>query len=141
MKDRDLLVLAAKAAGIRVIRSRLSDPMFRDFLVDIPCPRENSIYSKWNPLTDDGDSLRLAVKLRLDLMFDVVPCSALAQCLSDDHNGVSVIEVNPAGAGAAGAGVATRRAIVLAAAELAIKNGRDTTLPALNYNLKGDANA
>lgn len=126
MNDRDLLVLAAKAAGIRVIRSRMSDPMFRDFLVDVPCPRENSVYSKWNPLADDGDALRLAVKLRLDVMFDVVPESSCAQRV-EHHNPVSVIEWHSSDAGAA-----TRLAIVKAAAMIARKSSRDTTLPTLS---------
>jgi hypothetical protein len=46
MTDRELLELAAKAIGIEDIRYNL----------------DNDI---WNPLTDDGDALRLAVKLRL----------------------------------------------------------------------------
>jgi len=43
--DRELLELAARAAGIHPH--------------DIECT--------WNPLTDDGDALRLAVKLGLDV--------------------------------------------------------------------------
>lgn len=45
MKDRELLEMAAEAAGIEV----------RDM--------ETGSYSMWNPLNDDGDALRLAVKL------------------------------------------------------------------------------
>ena len=48
MTDRELLALAAKAAGIAW----------------------NGRIDSWNPLTDDGDALRLAVKLRLDLHFE-----------------------------------------------------------------------
>jgi len=50
MTDRELLELAAKAAGLRI-----------NFH---PC----ASYA-WNPLTDDGDALRLAVKLEIDLTF------------------------------------------------------------------------
>lgn len=50
MTDRELLELAAKAAGV--------DYKGWD--------REWT----WNPLTDDGDALRLAVKLRIDVCSD-----------------------------------------------------------------------
>ncbi|WP_151208935.1 hypothetical protein [Bordetella petrii] len=63
MEDRELLELAAKAAGIAVIRSRLGDSLWEDFLLrDV-----NGDGIGWNPLTDDGDALRLAVKLGLFL--------------------------------------------------------------------------
>lgn len=53
MIDRELLELAAKAAGIEWIYEEcdifyLANPL-----------------RPWNPLTDDGDALRLAVKLRI----------------------------------------------------------------------------
>ena len=49
--DRELLELAAKAIGLDLVKysSHLKDDWI-DF---------------WNPLTDDGDALRLAVKLRM----------------------------------------------------------------------------
>ena len=52
MTDRELLERAAKAAGIHPH--------------DIECT--------WNPLTHDGDALRLAVKLGITI--DLVDCSA-----------------------------------------------------------------
>jgi hypothetical protein len=58
--DRELLELAAKAAGIRIKWDKdgeLRSPLLRDALGDVP----------WNPLTDDGDALRLAVKLGMKL--------------------------------------------------------------------------
>jgi len=59
MTDREMLELAAKAAGIDWIKN----------CVWI----ENGFYSPlakheriaWNPLTDDGDAFRLAVKLKI----------------------------------------------------------------------------
>jgi hypothetical protein len=57
--DRELLELAAKAAGIRF------DGFDEDRGVDIWWLPDLSRYDKWNPLDDDGDALRLAVKLRL----------------------------------------------------------------------------
>lgn len=57
--DRELLELAAKAAGYDYITETEGDVFAwksRDCI-------------EWNPLTNDGDALRLAVKLRMDLMF------------------------------------------------------------------------
>jgi len=53
LSDKALLVLAAKAAGIKLIPYE-NAPLIDD---------EGETY--WNPLTDDGDALRLAVKLEL----------------------------------------------------------------------------
>lgn len=60
----ELLELAAKAAGIVVVRSRLDDPFNKDMLVNASPrnPFQNS--GAWNPLSDDGDALRLAVNVR-----------------------------------------------------------------------------
>jgi hypothetical protein len=57
MSDRELLELAAKAAGVNV---RFGE---NGYSYDHDSPR----WEEWNPLTDDGDALRLAVKLRMDL--------------------------------------------------------------------------
>lgn len=65
MTDRELLELAAKAAGIEVIRSRLEDPLNMDMLVNDSFRNIAQVAGAWNPLTDDGDALRLAVKLGL----------------------------------------------------------------------------
>ena len=55
MTDRELLEMAAKAAGYEV-----------DSDCDRLDVRDNSGAPKiWNPLADDGDALRLAVKLGL----------------------------------------------------------------------------
>ena len=60
MTDRELLELAAKAAAIKV----LIDPSGAMRNCTGLHPASN-IFSAptWNPLTDDGDALRLAVKL------------------------------------------------------------------------------
>ena len=54
MTDRELLELAAKAAGIELVTgtTRLASAQG---------------IATWNPLKDDGDALRLAVKLGIDL--------------------------------------------------------------------------
>ena len=56
MSDRELLELAAKAAGIRINHWIYDDG-----------PAVLEVGGTWNPLTDDGDALRLAVKLGMIL--------------------------------------------------------------------------
>ena len=97
--DRELLELAARAAGVLFFvdsRGRCME-MHANLM---PCP--------WNPLTDDGDALRLAV--RLSLMIDTdynshtaVGSASLCEIL-EGHSGDPL--------------AATRRAIVRAAAEI-----------------------
>ena len=60
MTDRELLELAAKAAGMTIV-SRCDDGR---------CGVEG-LGKWWNPLTDDGDALRLAVRLELFHRFDM----------------------------------------------------------------------
>lgn len=54
MTDKELLQLAAKSADIKIEWHGEQDPW---------CFAEIHPGIKWNPLTDDGDALRLAVKL------------------------------------------------------------------------------
>jgi hypothetical protein len=61
MDDRTLLELAAKAAGIELRRLNCGGPSGQVWLSD----KEIWVHG-WNPLTDDGDALRLAVKLKID---------------------------------------------------------------------------
>ena len=97
---REMLVLAAKAAGM---------------------PWDRWVETgddSWNPLEDDGDALRLAVKLRLTVM------------VWSDGGCVSAAKTTPDGAPSSNAGgwkavfargdidSATRQAIVCAAAEI-----------------------
>ena len=56
MTDKELLELAAKAAGLH-----LSWWHERGAFLD------TSTLEMWNPLIDDGDALRLAVKLKIDI--------------------------------------------------------------------------
>jgi hypothetical protein len=60
MTDRELLELAAKAAG-DVTHEEVWKGEYSHF--------ERNGYG-WNPLTDDGDALRLAVKLGIGIDFD-----------------------------------------------------------------------
>jgi hypothetical protein len=98
MTDRELLELAAKAAGIGGAWSS-ARPGIRTL-------HSHSEDLVWNPLTDDGDALRLAVKLRLEI--DI------------HHTGIAVrtptgIKVLVSADDEQDAYTATRRAIVRAA--------------------------
>lgn len=108
--DRELLEMAAKAAGLKGSWNR-----------EVACIRllpgkktpYGMIYSYWDPLTDDGDALRLAVKLGIA----IYPPEA-------DGDGATVNAPGPGSAwisepvDAGDACAATRRAIVTAAAGL-----------------------
>lgn len=112
--DRELIELAAKAAGLRINAPRQSE---RDAVVD---PKKASLWlsdgtTGWNPLVHDSDALRLAVKLKMFL--DLENCNAANSNDpvtlwfgggNDEHAGVSHDECDP--------NAATRRAIVRAAA-------------------------
>lgn len=67
--DREMLEMAAKAAGIAVVRSRLDDPACQDFLIRGSVRNQSQDLGPWNPLADDGDALRLAVTLRISVNF------------------------------------------------------------------------
>jgi hypothetical protein len=84
MTDKELLELAAKAIGLKLQYNYLGG---RD------------ANQPWDPLTDDGDALRLAVKLKL-LSPELDPRIAIAPLDSEYPY------------------AATRRAIVRAAAEI-----------------------
>ena len=61
MTDIELLELAAKAAGIAIVPCGCRNKKW-------PFKHDEAISGKWghwNPLEDDGDALRLAVKLGL----------------------------------------------------------------------------
>jgi len=94
MIDRELLELAAKAAVIEIENNSENVFAIWDFT------QEPATFREWNPLIDDGDALRLAVKLHLPpegiIMFHA---SEMPEWGSDPY-------------------AATRRAIVLAAAEI-----------------------
>lgn len=107
MNDRELLELAAKAAGYTV-HGWIVDRFIVNF--------GDGLRGEWNPLTDDCDALRLAVKCRL--MVDVLGGRSFAcwgVVKGQIQRGHEVSED-------IGAGVdefaATRRAIVRAAAEI-----------------------
>jgi len=111
MTDREMLELAAKAAGMpehRYCEAWKAMAMYT--------PQDGFFGLCWNPLTDNADALRLAVKLRMSLE----PCRTMGGEWKEVH-------AYPKGRGDC-AGIAplsngnddaaTCRAIVLAAAKL-----------------------
>ena len=117
MTDRELLELAAKASGI--------DLHFRKALMpkdpDVPCYLDvNSVGEsnhpywqpviRWNPLTDDGDALRLAVELKFEIF-----CGEDQSEVKDYEQTFVIIEEHKDHESPVSA---TRRAIVRAAAEI-----------------------
>ncbi|MDH1575497.1 hypothetical protein [Pseudomonas sp. GD03746] len=64
MTDKDLLGLAAKAAGLGEV---LAMPMSRTEFSYVVEEVDGGPLKPWNPLEDDGDALRLAVKLDLTI--------------------------------------------------------------------------
>ena len=121
MTDRELLELAAKAAGIEYNPERskphpISGAFFGLWLVFHDEPSE---YARryFNPLRDDGDALRLAVKLGFDVCIDTRiernPDTQVIGFIGDGADTFDVIESH------GDPYAATRRAIVRAAAALA----------------------
>ncbi len=106
--DRELLELAAKAAGIRIDKSPSNgggngNDGF-DVMGNVVLDWRNGI--TWNPLADDGDALRLAVSMNMGISIDDVQVTAASEL------GMPVKERDKDTA------KATRRAIVRAAAEI-----------------------
>jgi hypothetical protein len=66
MTDRELLELAAKAAGVRHIEYTND---YNGCYGIVMCDEHGMHGNTWNPLTDDGDALRLAVTL--DMVIDL----------------------------------------------------------------------
>lgn len=103
MDDRTMLELAAKAAGVNPIEIDYQDEF------------------AWNPLTDDGDALRIAIDLQLGISIPPV-VDGRVEVVTFYGPIISVIEYPVSGDRHA----ATRRAITRAAAEiqLAKENGK-----------------
>jgi len=108
MNDKELLKLAAKAIGIGPVCT---------YEKRRNCLRIGSreSYSIWKPLNDDGDALRLAVKLNLDLWNCDNYKYISAGVVPDDNLFDALLENEKKGKDAY---AATRRAIVRAAAEI-----------------------
>lgn len=111
--DRELLELAAKAAGLKNAEWKEYANAPPTMVVRYERPVGGITGYQWNPLTDDGDALRLAVRLGIDVGFgfdgdayERVVCALTdgEPAYADDYGGDAC--------------AATRRAIVRAAAEI-----------------------
>lgn len=113
MSDRELLALAAKAAGVRFDAADDRAGLWAEVHPD-------SCWGDWDPLADDGDALRLAVKLKLDILFTPEEVEVIADQYAKEDGGERVApwacenwttrKQDPY--------AATRRAIVRAAADI-----------------------
>jgi len=114
MTDRELLELAAKAVGYETIE--YND--LRGSILDIRYGRDEAIWNGedyWNPLVDDCEALRLAVKLKLSVCPPFWSHANFAEVGIRNHDGEikSMCRMYDEDSYAA-----TRRAIVRAAAEI-----------------------
>ena len=113
MTDRELLELAAKAAGLLLGKwvfegGWMDEPNVCGFYLD---------GDNWNPLTDDGDALRLAVKLNLQVTpgtYREDEATAYRAGMAEANERVNYQQDLAA---------TTRRAIVRAAAEIGKQGG------------------
>jgi hypothetical protein len=96
MTDRELLEAAARAAGMQW-----------DSAMEAWYEPPAKYHDGWNPLTDDGDALRLAVKLRLSPEYD---CDEVYVSAGPDFTAVEQVNGDRL--------AATRRCIVRAAASI-----------------------
>lgn len=112
MNDNKLLELAAKAAGY-VVR------WYEDTLTHGPTfgievePGNPGGFAPWNPLTDDGDALRLAVAVGINVHVDPLDEECNPVTVAKDFGLTACIERHHSDPFAA-----TRRAITRAAAEI-----------------------
>lgn len=110
MTDRELLEQAAKAAGLKIIKWGKSDYYsHRDGEVAYVCATgQNDPWGdEWQPLNDDGDALRLAVRVFLTVEVEdgfTEVLTGIGMAITESHDGNALS--------------ATRRAIVRAAAKI-----------------------
>lgn len=100
MEDRELLKMAAKAVG------GIYDPLTSCITSD-----GGFEFEQWNPLDDDGDAFRLAIKLSICIQF--IPDCDTAQVYQENESG-GAYNVHTAAMG----DIETRRIITQAAAEI-----------------------
>ena len=121
MIDRELLELAAKAVGIE-------HPGGEHSIANDGRLWDCNGLRWWNPLTDDGDALRLAVKLRMRVDAYEFQVEAMDGCepfkIGQETFTNNFVCIEPLGADD-DCCAATRRAIVRAAAALAATAGGD----------------
>lgn len=107
--DRELLELAAKAAGINPLSVACGPGTWWD-------SESRTTYTCWNPFEDDGDALRLAASLEISVTLSSEFVNAIATQHGDDgvvpfaHESWTISNQD--------CYAATRRAIVRCAAEI-----------------------
>lgn len=107
MNDRELLELAAKAVGLKYIKPTND---YNGGLGLVLCDEHDRPVVDWRPITDDGDALRLAVKL--GLLVHGLDSSSAVFCQVGECPNAFLEHAKP------DPYAATRRAIVRAAAEI-----------------------
>ena len=112
MTDKELLELAAKAAGMAHNEKASAQKPGQKYWFGLWIDGANEWAQghHWNPLTDDGDALRLAVKLHIHLYIN--------QAVRVDYRIEGGVTVPLYEALEPDSCAATRRAIVRAAAEI-----------------------
>lgn len=116
MTDSEMLELAAKAAGMEVWFPRMNGGKNADGtrIILTPCHTTvNGQTVEWNPLVDDGQALRLAVSLVIDLGFGTDGFGDFVCAITESEPTYSDNNVDKF--------AATRRAIVRAAADIGKK--------------------
>ena len=112
MTDKELIILAAKAAGIEGKWGKEGYIERNEGFIP------DGWLRAWNPLSDDRDALRLAVNLNLDILQDAKSVGVCVEVIANDYEnnegfqpfGIVAKDCDPY--------AATRRAIVLAATEI-----------------------
>lgn len=115
MTDRELLEAAARAAGVCLHPKDQLSHSYGNWGKDTTCMvcMKDPCAASWNPLADDGDALRLAVKLRIDFITYTHTVRAMAFAQGKQEAATSIEE--PFGDDDC---AATRRAIVRVAAAI-----------------------
>jgi hypothetical protein len=118
MTDRELIEAAAKAAGIELVAYTWDKGApwgcHEGFTVAGEGPNE------WNPLVDDGDALRLAVKLRM-----VAGYAGENHWFAGPTQTRGLMRESAERDGTQNENAAVRRAIVRAAAAMAVQGASD----------------
>ena len=113
LSDKELLELAAKAAGVCQHPEEKLRHSYGNWGCDTTCTvcNEDPSDARWRPLTDDGDALRLVVKLHIAITYPFDEDAVRVWYGHEDTDPVC----EPLGGDPY---AATRRAIVRAAVEI-----------------------
>lgn len=108
MTDRELVRLAALSMGIYIPKELDKWVSYSDLTGYQWWNKEETVYKTFNPLNDDGQALRLAVKLELSISFETWTDGSEVVLVEDESEYFDPDRF-----------AASRRAIVLAAAKIA----------------------